>query len=660
MLSEIPRFNAAQRYGWALLAVGILFALLGAGFVILAPRTLGYLGTALWTTAAGFLSSGIFSVARSRLLDAEIDGRERPAVIPESSAATVTTSPAWRAAAARGLSRLRVWRQDPEWLAGWPPALVAMAFGISALVGVRAVWRLPSEPAFAAITLQVTGAMLILAAFPLLVLERLYATISTEWLPEAPQLDRLLRLPLAACIALAVARILMSVGLAWAIQIEHVVGLVIFIVALELIVRCAAVLFIPFAPIERRQSLADSSLAGGLLRLRVPNLTRINVAVRRQLGIDLSRSWALAFIQKAALPVLIGIGLLAWAVSGVTALSINERGIYERFGVPVTVFGPGLHPHLPWPLGRIRPVEIGVVHLLPVEFLLPGGANAEKSSSVGAGEEAPPVAAEDPAPASADRLWTGDHPFEGSYIIASAEHGKQSFQLVDIDMAVIYRVGLSERAARDAAYRVTDVDELIQALSGQLLVRYFTSNTLLDLLGKSRETFSQQFQSVLQAQLDRFSTGIEVIGVSVEAIHPPPGAARAYHGVQAAEIRANTLISTRRGLAIRSLMEAHMTVAERRNEGHAVAAERIGEAQSQSTVFAGDRQAYAQAGHSFLLERWLAALTKGLGQSDVVLIDHRLNGQSISALDLRNLRGLSTNDVPAEPSPNNATPDEEP
>ena len=103
-----------------------------------------------------------------------------------------------------------------------------------------------------------------------------------------------------------------------------------------------------------------------------------------------------------------------------------------------------------------------------------------------------------------------------------------------------------------------------------------------------------------------------------------------------------------------------MTVAERRNEGQAVAAERIGQAQSQSTVFAGDRQAYAQAGYSFLLERWLAALTKGLGQSDVVLIDHRLNGQSISALDLRNLRGLSTNDVPAEPSPNNATPDEEP
>jgi len=53
------------------------------------------------------------------------------------------------------------------------------------------------------------------------------------------------------------------------------------------------------------------------------------------------------------------------------------------------------------------------------------------------------------------------------------------------------------------------IDELIQALSGQLLVQYFTQNTLLDLLGKSRETFAKQFQTALQKQLDHFSTGVE-------------------------------------------------------------------------------------------------------------------------------------------------------
>jgi regulator of protease activity HflC (stomatin/prohibitin superfamily) len=429
----------------------------------------------------------------------------------------------------------------------------------------------------------------------------------------------------------------------WASVLERVVGIVIGIVSLELLLRCAVIFFVPFAPIEQRLSLTDSAFAGAVLRLRPPSLRTINIAVRRQLGIDLSRSWALAFIQRAVLPVLLGIGLLGWAVTGVSALGINERGIYERFGVPVAVFGPGVHVHLPWPLGTIRLVEIGVVHLLPIEFVLPGGQQAGKSSSVGAAR-AP--AAEGSAPEGADRLWTDDHPFEGSYIIASSEHGNQGFQLVNIDMAVIYRVGLSERAARDAAYRVSDIDELIQAISGQLLVRYFSHNTLLDLLGRSRESFTHEFQSALQAQLDHFGTGVEAIGVSVEAIHPPPGAASAYHGVQAAEIRANTQISVRRGDATRSLMVAQQSATEDRNAAAASEAERVGQAQADSVLFTGDRQAYAQDGYAFLLERWLTNVTAALGQSRLVLLDYRLNPQSMPALDLRGL-GAAMSDMPS-------------
>jgi regulator of protease activity HflC (stomatin/prohibitin superfamily) len=674
MLSDIPRFNAARRFGRLLLAVGLVFAALGAASERLAltrgnlpwlpnvplphVSALGYFGAAMWIAAAGLLSSAILSFGRQRFLATEAATYIESAASgepPDTSA--VPTEHGWQAAARqlrlrlRGLvSHLRFWDSHTELMARWPPPLVAMLCAALAVAGVYSLWRLPAEPPLTAVSLQIIGAVLVLAAFPLLVLQRILANTATDWLPEAPQLDRLVRVPLTASVALASALILLSAGSVWGIRIERIVGLLILAVALELILRCASIIFVPFAPMETRQSLADSSLAGALLRLGLPSLKGINIAVRRQLGIDLSRSWALAFIQRAALPVVLGIGFFAWTVTGVTALGINERGIYERFGVPIAVLGPGLHLHLPWPIGVIRPVEIGVVHLLPIEFLLPGGTNADASSSVGADNKVPLVAAEDAPPLSADRLWTNDHPFEGSYIIASAEHGGQSFQLVNIDMAVMYRVGLTEAAARDAAYRVTDVDGLIQALSGQLLVRYFTSNTLLDLLGRSRETFTQQFQTALQEELDRLSTGVEAIGVSVEAIHPPPGAASAYHAVQAAEIRANTRISVRRGDATRSLMVAQQTVIETRDAATAASAERVGQAQGQSVVFVGDRQAYAQDGYPFLLERWLTTLSKGLGQSQVILIDHRLNAQSIPALDLRNLRGVSVSDgVPAAP-----------
>jgi regulator of protease activity HflC (stomatin/prohibitin superfamily) len=228
-------------------------------------------------------------------------------------------------------------------------------------------------------------------------------------------------------------------------------------------------------------------------------------------------------------------------------------------------------------------------------------------------------------------------------------------------MAIMYRVGLSEDAARDAAYRVTGIDELIQALSGQLLVRYFTHNGLLDLLGQSRETFSKQFQTALQEQLDHFSTGVEAIGVSVEAIHPPPGAANAYHDVQAAEIIATTQISLRRGESSRTLKSAQRLAGADRNEAVAAAAERVAEAQSQSVLFAADRQAYAQDGYPFLLERWLDDVGKGLAGSRLVLIDHRLGPQNIPALDLRGIAPTSGDILPAlppiaQPSPNVGPP----
>ena len=671
MLSEHPSFNAARRYGRALAVVGAVLAIFGTALLsftlargtlpglpgIPTPRALGFLGAALWTAAAGFLSSAILSFARQRLLDAEIGGHAHAAPAPEQTdPATEATPRSWQSVASSLAARSRSWLRDGESLARWPAPMIATLGAVLAWVGTVALWRLHPEPTVDPLVQKITAAGLIAAALPLLVLERFYATVVAELLPEAPQLNRLLRVPLAVCLALAVARILMSVGFAWAALIERATGLLIAFVALEVVLRCAAIIFIPFAPLERRHSLADSRLAGALLRLGLPNIRNLNIAVRQQLGIDLSRSWALAFIQKAALPVLLAIGLFAWGITGVTALSINQRGIYERFGAPVAVFGPGVHVHLPWPLGQIRPVEIGVVHLLPIEFLLPGGGNADKSSSVGGDLNEPLVAAEAPAPESADRLWTDDHPYEGSYIIASQEHGEQGFQLVDIDMAVIYRVGLSDEAARNAAYRVTDIDELIQALSGQILVRYFTSNTLLDLLGKSRETFTRQFQTALQQQLDRFSTGVEAVGISVEAIHPPPGAATAYHDVQAAEIRANTRISVRRGEASRSMKTSQQAAGKDRDTAAAAAAELVGLAKSQSVLFAGDRQAYAQDGYPFLLERWLDNLTQGLGQSAFVLIDHRLSGPNMPAVDLRDLRAPVVNGS-YYPAANPQTPD---
>src|ERR1700731_4170314 len=647
MLADLPHFNNARRYVAPLLITGVLFALLGLGLTgaisahanaywrldLPIPRSLGFLGAAFLVAAAGFLSAGIVAIVRLRLVEQEpLQALSpEPVSVPDRAGDVAR----WRQLLARSRS-LRVWRVES--LAGWPQALVALLFGALGLAGVVVTWRVTPFAAADPTTLEVLGGILIVAAFPLLVLERSWAGIAAEMLPDAPQLDRLLRVALTVCLGLGIAAVLRSLGFTWAVRVEQGLAILVVAVALELMVRSLAVAFVPFAPIVERRSAADSSIAG-FLRFSAPSFQAFNTAVRQQFGIDLSRSWALAFVQRALLPVALVMGVLAWCVTGITALGLNERAIYERFGMPVAVLGPGLHLHLPWPMGVMRSVEFGVIHDIPIAMSPLGDAGQAARQSAGVDQQQQLVGAEANPPTSADRLWDASHPSEQSYLIASEANGQQTFQIADADLRVVYRVGLTDADALNAAYRVADPEILIMASTGQLLVRYFARYTLPDVLGQSRDAFTKEFRVALQEQLDRLSSGIEAIAVVVEAIHPPAGAASAYHNVQAAEILANSQIAVQRASAIHSIKSAQQGAMEDRNKATAAAAELVTQARSESTLFNPDPQGRQRDREQVLFQRRFERLASGLGKAEAIVVDHRLNGRNAPVIDLRSFGG---------------------
>ena len=648
MLAELPHFNNARRYVAPLLIIGAIFAALGLGLTsaisahanaywrldLPIPRSLGFLGAAFLVAAAGFLSAGIMVFVRLRLVGQDPPQRVSNVEVPVVSAPGGRIA-RWRQLVGRARSLL-VWRA--EMLAGWPQALVALLFGALAVAGVVVTWGVTPFAAADPKTLEILGGALIVAAFPLLVLERSIAGVASEMLPDGPQLDRLLRIPLTVCLGLGIAAVLRWLGFGWAIRIEQGLAILVVAVALEVMVRSLAVAFVPFAAIEQRRTVADSSIAG-FLRFAAPSFQAFNTAVRQQFGIDLSRSWALAFVQRAMFPIVLVMGILAWGVTGITALGLNERAVYERFGMPVAVLGPGLHLHLPWPMGVMRGVELGVIHDIPIAMSPLGDAGQAARQSAGVDQQQQLVGAEAPPPTAADRLWDASHPSEQSYLIASAANGQQTFQIADADLRVVYRVGLTDADAMNSAYRVADPETLIKASTGQLLVRYFARYTLPDVLGQSRDAFTKEFRVALQDQLDRLSSGIEAIAVVIEAIHPPAGAASAYHNVQAAEILANSQIAVQRASAIHSIKSAQQGAMEDRNKATAAASELVTQARSESLLFDADRQSRQRDGEAFVLERRFQRLATGLAKSESIVVDHRLKGANGPVIDLRSFDG---------------------
>jgi regulator of protease activity HflC (stomatin/prohibitin superfamily) len=592
------------------------------------PPSFVYLGSALLVAATGWLSAGILSIVRHRL--STVESRNHAASAKRSAPAD---GQGRRRRIAGALSRLRSIVPQRTMIAGWPQVLVVMVLAALATAGIVYCWSIPAQAVANPLTLQVIGGSLMAAAFPVLVLERIFADTSPDMLPEAPQVERLLRVPLVALLVLGTTSVLKSFGFDWAYRLDQILAAVIALISVELFLRSAAMAFMPFDPIEQRQAVADSSIAG-LLRFSAPDFHAFNGTIERQFGIDLSRSWALAFIRQAIVPIVFAMAMMAWGVTGITAVPFNERAAYERFGVPVAVLGPGLHFHLPWPLGVIRTVEFGVIHNIPIAFApADGSAQSLRASAVVDQQEA--VAAEGMPPPTADRLWDNSHPSEQSYLIASEARGEQSFQIVDADLRVAYRVGLSDEAAMNAAYLVDGPEDLIRASVGQLLVRYFSRYTLFDMLGRSREIFANELREALQDQLDRLSSGIEAIAVVVEAIHPPPGAASAYHNVQAAEIRATTSISSKRADAIRTMKFAEEFAVEARNSAGAAATELVGQAHNESILFKSDRAARQRDGEAFLLERRFEHLVNGLRKSQFIVVDHRLGSKNPPTIDLR-------------------------
>jgi hypothetical protein len=247
-------------------------------------------------------------------------------------------------------------------MARWPQALLMVP--LSALVAVAALLpRLANVPDGVAVAPEAAwfwgGAMIILA-FPLLIAERVLAAWPPARLPEAPGLRALLFLPTIVLPAAGALEIAAGLGApTLALRLTAALSLLPCAIAAELALRAIGRCFLPSPPAAEARAV-ESTLA----RLLAEGTQARSLAepVRQHLGIDFARSWALAYVRAAFAPLLLVLVLLGWGLSGVALVTLDQRAVYERFGAPVRVLHPGLHLMLPWPLGRLRPVEFGTVH----------------------------------------------------------------------------------------------------------------------------------------------------------------------------------------------------------------------------------------------------------------------------------------------------------
>lgn len=626
--SEAPAYlhrRALPPLRWTGLGLLILFvalaALWAAAPAMTHPALAALRGTRLLPIALGSLTIGLAGLAGAAILTSARLRAHDPVPAPRRSTRRF---------------RLRLPRRaigDPALIgraARWPQTLLVapLALAAIALAGLQ-----PAGPAPGGANDIGLGAILILLTFPLLLAERLFATMPVSRLPEAQAVRRLLLVPVLAWPAVGLVRIAAGLGFHAAPVIEATLAVIVSLLAAELALRALVRAFLP-APAA---AVARAAIDPLLVRILADGIGARSVAapVRAHLGIDFSRSWALLFFRQAALPVVALLALVTWGISGVVLVGIDNRAIYERFGAPVRVLGPGLHAILPWPMGQTRRLEYGIVHEIS-----PGLAEAPASIA----------AAEGPAPPDADRLWEQAHPAEQTLLVASPAAGsegtRQSFQVVSADVRLRYRVGMTDAAAMEAAYATAEPETLMRAVAGRVIAGFAAGRTLDQLLGENRERLGEILRAAVQSRLDADRTGLEVSAVVIEAIHPPAGAAEAYHAVQAAGILAAASVSAERGRAAATLAHASQYAASLVAQSQASGVEATARATADTSSFVADRDSAAAHPLSFPLERRLSALGASLAKSVLTVIDHRIATAGAPTIDLRPLTPVSAASTP--------------
>jgi len=509
---------------------------------------------------------------------------------------------------------------EPGFAARQLQALIVPVGALLIWVAARVLW--PAAHTELGAAGNVAAAVVFALAFVSLMAERLMNAFPAPQLPEAPSLRRVLLLVTLLLTAAGLVQVGHSARLSWMRWPAMVIIAVPCVVVLELALRALARLFLPAPAAANARAVSDSVIAGVITGgPRAPG-----ALLRTHFGLDFARSWALRFLSAAVLPAILGTALLCWALSGLKLIDLGHRGVYERFGAPVAVYGPGLHLLLPWPMGRLRLVDYGTIHSVPI------GVDAATQKSIPVQQR---ISAEAVPPLSLNRLWTSVHADQAHYLVASQGTGEQGFQSVDTEIFVLYRIGLTDAAARAAVYTLTDPPALIRQVASSLVLRFFNSRTLEQVIGAQRENVEGLLRGELSADLASYHAGIDIVSVQIEEIHPPVGAAAAYHAVQAAKIDASASIADELGRAKRTAgvaqQEAHELVAA----ATAQAAETRDAAASQAYRFNIDQRTYAADGRPFLLERLYGNLTEALRGKRLTLMDARLGAGDGPIIDMR-------------------------
>ncbi len=311
-------------------------------------------------------------------------------------------------------------------------------------------------------------------------------------------------------------------------------------------------------------------------------------------GITMRSLWSMKFI-KAILPYTVLFGcLILWVSTGIIQIESHQQGAVYRFGrLQEETLQPGLHMTLPWPIDRVNVYDTDTLRKVTIGY---------KSTEAG------------------DNTWTGNHgSSEYKLLLGSGD------EVISINLRLEYRIAdLGDYLRSSAA-----PDKMLEAKAYELVIDHTINSDLETLLAVDRSAFAADFHSDLTQTLAPYHTGLEVVSVVLESIHPPIEIASTYQGVVSAEIQAARYILDAQANAAVTLAEAH--VAHDTAISQATSAQYTQVAQARADVAEFMASVAADQAHTgaYRYYKQLSAVSKYYGKANLVIVGDGINSSNL-------------------------------
>ena len=194
--------------------------------------------------------------------------------------------------------------------------------------------------------------------------------------------------------------------------------------------------------------------------------------------------------------------------------------------------------------------------------------------------------------------------------------------IVDIEFQVVWNIADPARLL----FNIRDPQLTVQAVSEAVMREIIAASNLAPILNRDRGLIADTAMEQIQATLDEYESGINVVRINLDTADPPREVIDAFREVQAAEQERDRLERQADAYANRVVAEARGDAAQIREEAEGYRAQVVNQAVGEASRFSAVREEYAKAPEVTRRRLYLETMERVLGGVDKTILDEGLTG----------------------------------